>query len=87
LSRKRYIFTNIIGIDKLVNCPSQKTLFQVCAVITRQEERDMTKRKIATMLVLPFVIFLGLIGWLMCLAGEKKVTHKTKSPNSTFCSS
>jgi hypothetical protein len=40
----------------------------------------MPKRnKVASLLVLPFAVLAWLIGWTMCLAGEKKVTRQNKN--------
>jgi hypothetical protein len=69
--------TRVIGIDKLVKCISQQHLFPVwlhspigCA---------MPKRiRAVTFVMLPFAVFAWVIGWTMCLAGEKKVTRQNK---------
>jgi hypothetical protein len=39
----------------------------------------MPKRnRIASLLVLPLVVFVWMIGWVMCLTGEKKVILQNK---------
>jgi hypothetical protein len=73
-------FATIIGItriDKLVKFSSQKTLFQVWTVIVGRK-RPMTKRRVASVFALPFVVPIWLLGYTLCLAAEKKVTRQIK---------
>jgi hypothetical protein len=69
--------TRVIGIDKVVKCSSQQHLFPVwlhsligCA---------MSKRiRAVRFVMLPFAVFAWVIGWALCLTGEKKVTRQNK---------
>jgi hypothetical protein len=41
---------------------------------------DMPKRRrVATLVVLPFAVATWLIGWCMCWTGEKKVARQSKN--------
>lgn len=69
---------NVTGIDKLAKYASQKSLFKLdCNRLLR---KDMQKRnRVASLLALPFVVFIWLIGWCMCLTGEKKGNRQNKN--------
>ncbi|MGD0645539.1 MAG: hypothetical protein ABSA75_11600 [Candidatus Bathyarchaeia archaeon] len=37
------------------------------------------RRRVATLVVLPFAVATWLIGWCMCWTGEKKVARQSKN--------
>jgi hypothetical protein len=62
------IMMNATGLDKFAKYTSQQTLFQVVL----QSVAMLKRNKVASLFVLPFAVFIWVIGWAMCLAGEKK---------------
>jgi hypothetical protein len=60
--------------DKLAKYTSQQTLFQFSPQLEAMPKRN----RVVSLFVLPFAVFIWLIGWTICLAGEKKVTKQNK---------
>ncbi|MGA2682387.1 MAG: hypothetical protein ABSF44_11390 [Candidatus Bathyarchaeia archaeon] len=42
----------------------------------------LKRNRVASLLMLPFAVFTWMIGWIMCEAGEKKVTLQNKKPQN-----